>query len=109
MYAFATSGLLVPTCSPKNLDLCDAEQKAQIEAIMAMTIEDLDKEVKEFEAAIQNAEEIFDGSTDFLEEEYNTMTRKNAQTKKEVKASTNIAILKAVQSLRIQNSGSDEL
>merc|ERR1712176_1486212 len=38
---------LKPMCSPKNIDLCDAEKKAQLEAIMQKSDADLDNEIKE--------------------------------------------------------------
>merc|ERR1712127_988577 len=36
---------LKPICSPSNIDLCDAEQKAEIEKLQAMSADDLDKAI----------------------------------------------------------------
>merc|ERR1719446_306207 len=38
---------LKPMCSPSNIDLCDADKKAQIEAFMAMSMEDIDKQIED--------------------------------------------------------------
>merc|ERR1712085_112426 len=45
---FATENLK-PLCSPKNLDLCDAEKKAEIEKFMKMSASDLEAEIEKKE------------------------------------------------------------
>merc|ERR1719198_512137 len=47
---------LGPTCSPGNLDLCDAEKKAQIEEFMKIPKADLEAKVKEKEEAMDKLE-----------------------------------------------------
>merc|ERR1711904_101349 len=43
---------LGPTCGPKNLDLCDADQKKSIEEATAMSDADLDSKIKDEEKKI---------------------------------------------------------
>merc|ERR1712070_47471 len=38
-----------PTCSPSNIDLCDADAKKKIEDLQALSVEDLDAKIEEKE------------------------------------------------------------
>merc|ERR1712072_656 len=40
---------LKPSCSPANIDLCDAEQPAKIQELQALSAYDLDAKIKEKE------------------------------------------------------------
>merc|ERR1712139_410808 len=46
---------LKPMCSPKNLDLCDADKKAEIEKFMKMSSADLEAEIEKKEAENKEA------------------------------------------------------
>jgi len=61
---------LGPTCGPENMDLCDADQKAKIEAIQAKGLETLIAEIKELDDSIKNAEEHFETELKKLQETY---------------------------------------
>merc|ERR1712039_173258 len=61
---------LKPLCSPKNLDLCDAEKKAEIEKFMKMSASDLEAEIEKKEAEHKEAEETFDAEVQKLQEKY---------------------------------------
>ena len=61
---FATENLK-PVCSVKNLDLCDATKKAEIEKYLAMPEADLKAAVEAEEKKIEEAEENFKVSSDF--------------------------------------------
>merc|ERR1719441_63372 len=50
---------LKPMCSPKNIDLCDDEKKAEIEKFQAMSDDDLEKAIKEKEKLMEDAEQTF--------------------------------------------------
>lgn len=54
------AGTLKPLCSPLNMDLCDAEDKEKLEALMATPIEELENTVEEGEKKIKDAEEHFE-------------------------------------------------
>merc|ERR1719464_747063 len=48
---------LKPMCSPKNLDLCDDDKKAEIQKFQAMSAADLDAAIAAEEKKLEDAEE----------------------------------------------------
>lgn len=58
---------LGPSCGPANLELCDAEQKAEIAKIQAMSDADLDASIAEKEKTIEDAEAKFKAGLDELQ------------------------------------------
>merc|ERR1711865_1103651 len=66
---------LKPLCGPKNLDLCDAEKKAEIEVFMKMSMEDLDAQIEKKEAESKEAEETFDAEVKKLQEKYEELEK----------------------------------
>jgi len=42
---------LKPMCSPKNIDLCDADKKAEIEKFQKMSADDLEAEIEKKESS----------------------------------------------------------
>jgi len=66
---------LGPTCGPENLDLCDADQKAKIEAIQAKGLETLEAEIKKLDDSIKNAEEHFETELKKLQETYEQLQK----------------------------------
>jgi protein disulfide-isomerase-like protein len=107
LYEFATTQI-VPGCSPKNIDLCDADQKAMLEKLFAMSIEELEKAISDFDTMKADMEGAFDASTDSLEQEYMEMMEVNKEAKKEAKAASNYEILKSVMLMKM-GEGNDEL
>lgn len=61
---------LKPVCSPKNIDLCDADKKAEIEKFQAMSPADLEKAIAEKEAELELAESTFKDEVAKLQETY---------------------------------------
>merc|ERR1719362_2726991 len=61
---------LKPMCSPKNIDLCDAEKKQQIEGYMKMDASALDAEIEKKEAEAKEVEETFNAEVQKLQERY---------------------------------------
>lgn len=109
MYSFAMTSLKA-VCSPKNLDECTDEQKAKLEDIMAISLEDLEKSIEEFDEKMEQFEDEFESSTEVLEEEYNEMVEVNKNKKNSAKDESNYNILKSIEALRELNSGgNDEL
>merc|ERR1740121_3041175 len=51
---------LKPSCSPANLDLCDATQAAEINKIMALPPAELESQIQEKEKAIADLEKDFE-------------------------------------------------
>jgi len=83
---FAKSNL-GPTCGPKNLDLCTAEQKQEIEKIQALSDEDLKKQLDEKEQAIAALEKKFTDDVEELQKKYEEMTKTKDAAVADVKKS----------------------
>jgi len=90
---------LKPMCSPKNIDLCDDEKKAEIEKLQAMDPEELDKLIKEKEQKIEDAETFFKDEVGKLQSAYQQLQEDKEKTVKEVKAS-GLSLLKAVSAYK---------
>jgi len=86
---------LGPTCGPANLDLCDADKKAQIEKFSAMSAADLQAAVDEKVAAQEKLETEFKEFVEGLQKSY---TDANEKKDKDVEAikSSGLGIMKAV-------------
>jgi hypothetical protein len=69
---------LGPTCGPANLDLCDADKKAQIEKLSKMSATELETAIKEKDAEVEKLESDFKAFVDGLQKSY-----KDASDKKE--------------------------
>merc|ERR1719440_2758537 len=61
---------LKPMCSPSNIDLCDADKKAEIEKYSKMSAGDLDKAIEEQEKKIADAETTFKDEVKKLQKTY---------------------------------------
>jgi len=104
MQKFAKENLK-PMCSPKNLDLCDADKKKEIETLQALSADDLDKKIEEGEKAIKDAEETFESEVKKLQERYEQLQKDKEETQKSVKES-GLGLAKAV---RAAGKNKDEL
>jgi len=93
---------LGPTCSPGNLDLCDAEKKAQIEEFMKVPKADLEAKVKEKEAAMEKLEKDFKTFVEGLQKKYTEANEKKEADVKEVKDS-GLGLMKSVQAHKAKN------
>lgn len=85
-----------PSCSPSNIDLCDAEGKAAIEKVMALSADELAKQIDDGEQKIKDAETNFNTELEKLQATYQELTKTKEDTIKEVKSS-GLGMLKAVQ------------
>ena len=61
---------LKPMCSPANIDLCEADKKADIEKFLGMAGEELDKLIAESEKKIEDAESTFKDGVQKLQDTY---------------------------------------
>jgi len=66
---------LGPSCGPDNMELCDAEQKEKIEAIMAKGLATLEAEITDLDEQIKSAEEKFETEVKKLQETYEQLTK----------------------------------
>eukprot|EP00035_Acanthoeca_spectabilis_P005623 m.115733 g.115733 ORF g.115733 m.115733 type:complete len:175 (-) comp13104_c0_seq3:421-945(-) len=72
--AFADENL-GPSCSPKNLDLCDADQVKEIKKYQAMPEADLQKMVDEATKAAEDAEANFKAEVEKLQKKYEKLSK----------------------------------
>lgn len=98
---------LKPMCSPNNIDLCDAEKKAEIEKYQAMSAADLDAAIEEKTKAMDDAEESFKSGVSELQEKYQALMEAKDKTLEDIKNS-GLGLMKAVKA-SAGKKGSEEL
>jgi protein disulfide-isomerase-like protein len=98
---------LKPICSPANIDLCDADKKAEIEKFSAMAGADLDKAIADGEKKIEDAETAFKDSVKELQKTYEGLKETQDSAVAEVKSS-GLALMKSVKAHKAK-TGKDEL
>jgi hypothetical protein len=86
---------LKPMCSPTNLDLCDDAKKAEIAALQAMSMEDLEAKIAEKKKLIKDAEETFETSLKALQEKYEQLQKDKDDGIKAIKDS-GLGLMQAV-------------
>lgn len=96
--AFAEENLK-PMCSPNNIDLCDADKKAQIQKYQKMSDADLEAEIEKKEAEHKEAEETFDAEVQKLQEKYEQLEKDKTEKQAAVKAS-GLGLMKAVKAAK---------
>jgi hypothetical protein len=103
------AGELKPLCSPSNMDLCDDDQKAEIEKVQAMSDEEIDAAIKAADDKAEEAENTFKTELDKLQAAYKQLQADKENTLKEVKDS-GVGMLKSVRAARAKGAGAkDEL
>jgi len=78
---------LKPMCSPGNMDLCDDDQKAELNKLLEMDVADLEKAITEGEAKIEEAESTFKSELQKLQDQYQELMKTKEDTIAEVKSS----------------------
>jgi len=86
---------LGPTCGPANLDLCDADKKAEIEKFSKMSAADLEASIKEKTEAAEKIETDFKEFVDGLQKSYTAANEKKEKDVEEIKNS-GLGLMKAV-------------
>merc|ERR1712141_161297 len=86
---------LGPSCGPKNVDLCDADKKKQLDEFMAMSDDDLAAKVKEKEAEMAKAESDLEELLKSLQSQYEEGQKARDDKKKEIKES-GLGLMKSV-------------
>lgn len=79
MKAFADENL-GPSCGYNNLDLCSDTQKAEIEAVAAMSEEDRTTKLKELDEKMEDAEETFKSEVEKLQKKYEKLSKEKDDT-----------------------------
>jgi len=96
---------LKPMCSPANMDLCDDDQKAELNKLMEMSLDDLETAITEGEKKITDAEETFKSELQKLQDQYQELMKTKEDTIAEVKSS-GLGRMKSV--LAHRNNASDD-
>lgn len=86
---------LKPMCSPSNIDLCDDEKKAEIEAFMSMDSADLEAKIAEGDAKIAEAETTFKSELETLQASYQKLMSDKDETIEKVNSS-GLGLMKSV-------------
>lgn len=98
---------LKPMCSPKNIDLCEDDKKAEIEKFQAMSATELDDLISEKEKELTDAESNFKEAVQELQETYQKLMSDKEAKLEEIKDS-GLGLMKAVKAAG-GGSGKDEL
>jgi hypothetical protein len=86
---------LGPVCGPANLDLCDADKKAEIEKFSKMSDSDIEAAIKEKDGEIEKLEKDFKTFVDGLQKSYSAASEKKEKDVEAVKNS-GLGLMKAV-------------
>jgi len=92
---------LGPQCSPANMDLCDAAQKALIDKYRAMGKATLAQEVEKIENELKQVSDDFDKAVEKLQEDYEVAEKAKKQTVTDLQKNSGLNFMKAV--MRIKN------
>jgi hypothetical protein len=105
---FATENLK-PICSPSNIDLCDADKKAEIEKFLKMDGDELGKLIIESEKKIEDSETAFKEGVEKLQKEYQELMSNKEKLQEEIK-NAGLGLMKACWNHAAKSKGgSDEL
>lgn len=96
--AFADENLKA-SCSPSNIDLCDADKKKEIEDIEALSADDLASKIDAKETELKDAEADFEAAVEKLQAEYEELSKGKDAKVAAVKAS-GLSVMKAVRAKR---------
>lgn len=100
---------LKPTCSPKNIELCDDAKKATIGKYTEMDMSELETLISSEEKKMEDAEKLFTDEVSKLQAAYEKLSKDKDDTIAAVKSS-GLGLMKSVKSFRAKSaSGSDEL
>jgi len=96
---------LKPMCSPANMDLCDDDQKVELNKLLEMDLSDLEAAITDGEKKIEEAEETFKSELQKLQDSYQELMKTKEDTIAEVKSS-GLGRMKSV--LAHRNKGDDD-
>jgi hypothetical protein len=97
---------LKPMCSPKNIDLCDDDKKADIKKFMDMAAADLEAAIAGEEKKLEDAEKDFKDEVQKLQDRYSALSTEKDEKIAAVKNS-GLGLMKAVKNSK--PAGNDEL
>ena len=95
-------------CSINHLELCDEDQRAEIEKVMDLTDAELDELIKKGEAEIREAEEEFGKGIAELNAEHQRLLAEKDAKIREVREA-NLGLLKSVKAQIVKEAALDDL
>jgi len=98
---------LKPLCSPSNMDLCDDDQKEELNKLLEMDMGDLQQAVKDGEQKIEDAEKTFKTELQKLQDAYQKLMSDKDDTIANVKNS-GLGQMKSVLAYRNKNGDDDK-
>jgi len=93
---------LKPICSINNLDLCDADKKAEIAKFQAMSTAELNKAITESESALKAAEDEFEQEVKKLQEKYESLEKAKTDKVAALKKG-GLGLMKAVKAAKAKS------
>eukprot|EP00633_Aureoumbra_lagunensis_P002733 CAMPEP_0197289998 /NCGR_PEP_ID=MMETSP0890-20130614/7250_1 /TAXON_ID=44058 ORGANISM="Aureoumbra lagunensis, Strain CCMP1510" /NCGR_SAMPLE_ID=MMETSP0890 /ASSEMBLY_ACC=CAM_ASM_000533 /LENGTH=171 /DNA_ID=CAMNT_0042761747 /DNA_START=224 /DNA_END=739 /DNA_ORIENTATION=+ len=100
---------LVPMCSPKNLDLCDDDKKAEIQKFQAMDMKDLESQISTKEAELKEVEATFKKNVEGLQKQYEEFMKEKDEKTQAIKDS-GLGLMKSVKAAKAKaDAAKDEL
>eukprot|EP01084_Bolivina_argentea_P311155 538566_1 len=90
---------LGPSCGPDTLDLCDEDQKNEIQEVQKMSDEDIAAKVESEEKKLADAESNFKEEVQKLQKKYEELTKEKEATTEEVRGGK-LGVLKKVLASR---------
>ncbi|KAJ8599843.1 hypothetical protein CTAYLR_005621 [Chrysophaeum taylorii] len=99
---------LVPMCSPKNIDLCDDDKKAEIAKFSEMDADALASEIEAKEAELKKVEETFKKNVEGLQKQYEGFMKEKDEKISAIKDS-GLGLMKAVKAFKAATATKDEL
>jgi hypothetical protein len=105
--AFAQENLK-PVCSPANIELCDADKKAQIGKYMKLSLEEVEKMITEEETKLETAETEFKDAVSKLQETYQELSKEKDEKLAAVKES-GLGLLKSIKAAKSKTDSKEEL
>jgi len=95
---------LKPSCSPANIDLCDAAMKKTIGEYQTMEMTKLGDLIETKETEMKDAESEFESEVEKLQNKYDELSKAKDAKMKEIKDS-GLSIMKAVRATRKKTEG----
>lgn len=100
---------LKPTCSAFNMELCEGDDKARIESLMAMSVEDLEAKTSAVDEIVEKSDEEFETAVEALQEKYMKMMEEHEAKKDKARSEANYSELKSVLAFKKTEAKNDEL
>lgn len=99
---------LKPSCSPANIDLCEDDQRAEIEELMALSNKELKEKITDGDAQLKEAEDNFSDEVGKLQDKYQTLSQEKDDKIAEIEGA-GLKMWKAVLAHKKKSGGKDEL